>query len=422
MLIERIELGNGVRRHQVSNTEERSAPVGSQLSSRHLTDQCLDLARDLGFSQAGVAHLEPMTDQELGMEEFLSRGFAGTMNYLARRDDDGRLERVAPKSQMKEAQCAICVALPYPPPLSTPQGARHQQSMQGKIAQYAQGLDYHVVMKERLLLLADQIAQLLGRPLLARACVDTAPVLERDMAVRAGFAFIGKNTLCITPGAGSHFLLGELFVDVALELPELSVAAGCGSCTACLDACPTDAFVGEYILDARKCISFITIESRDPIARQLRPHLGNHVFGCDLCQSSCPYNRSKKPRESSSALDPQPHLRAPQLIELLELGSSRYRRFVAKTALRRVSRHQLARNAAVALGNSASAEAIEPLRLAAIEHSSALVRSHCAWALGQLGFVHDLPEARAALESLQTSECPEVIKELKEWHSHSSNS
>ena len=285
----------------------------------------------------------------------------------------------------------------------------------GLVASYARGADYHLVIRSRLLELADHLADLMNREITVRACVDTAPVLERDLAVRAGFAFLGKNTLAIAPGAGSHFLLGELFVNQRLVPSASHVPEGCGSCTACLDACPTSAFVGAYELDARKCISYLTIESSADIPRGLRASIGNRIFGCDVCQSVCPYNSSGEKRHFDPELAPRTALSVVSLIEQLQLTSSRYKKFVKGTALNRVSRNQLARNAAVALGNSAKVEAIGPLLLAAQNHPSEQVRAHATWALGELGHQHGLSPAREALELLRSSGSPAVLKEAREW-------
>ena len=255
--------------------------------------------------------------------------------------------RAAPQLLMPNAKSAIVTALAYPKPAP----ARTVGSSKGVVAQFALGTDYHTVVHAKLRALADECQRIVGRPVAFRACVDSAPLLERDLAVRAGLGFFGKSTLLIAPGLGSYFMLGELLTD--LELPEAQAhRARCGRCTACLDACPTRAFVAPYVLDARRCVSYLTIENRGEIAPELRPLIGRHVFGCDICQSVCPFNASRKPHPSAPELAARPALIDPDLAALLHLTASGYRRLVSGTALRRVNRAQLARNAAIALGNS----------------------------------------------------------------------
>jgi epoxyqueuosine reductase len=239
-------------------------------------------------------------------------------------------------------------------------------------------------MKDKLRALADVCARLAGRPVPSRACVDTAPLLEREAAARAGLGFTGKSTMTIVPGRGTYVLLGELLVDLDLE-PEEPAAQGCGSCRLCLDACPTQAFVGPWLLDARRCISYLTIEYRGVIARELRPLIGTRVFGCDVCQEVCPFNASPTQKPSAPELSARRDLEAPALTGLLKLRSSEYRRLVAGSALRRTSRTQLARNAAVALGNSGDRNAVSALANSLASDPRALVRGHAAWALGRLG-------------------------------------
>ena len=249
----------------------------------------------------------------------------------------------------------------------------------------------------------------------SRVCVDSAPLFERDLAVRAGFAFLGKNTLAIAPGWGSFFVLGELLVDLALPASNVQASEGCGSCDACLRACPTDAFDGPYRLDPRRCVSFLTIESSLDIPRSLRSGMGDRIFGCDDCQTACPYNHSKRRPSPPPDFVERGELARPGLVELLSLSSSGYRRLVSQTALRRVSRVQLARNAAVALGNSGQERAVEPLVAVAKTHSSPQVRSHATWALGRLACDFEISDAREALCELAMSPHLEVASEVRRW-------
>ncbi len=428
-LTRRTDLGEG--RVRVAPFADKFEPqkINRELDSNEVSSAVLRCAQSLGFVRSGIAELHPYSEQEERLENFLAEGRGADLHYLSLRDDQGRLLRADPLAVFPEALSVICVALPYQAPqLTSLRRSRNEGPvavvsttqnpeplLPGLVASYAQGADYHLVIRSRLLELADQLADLMNREITVRICVDTAPVLERDLAVRAGFAFLGKNTLAIAPGAGSHFLLGELFVDQQLVPSASPVPEGCGSCTACLDACPTAAFIDAFQLDARKCISYLTIESSADIPRELRAPIGNRIFGCDVCQSVCPYNGSGEKRRSDPELAPRAALSVVSLIDQLQLTSSRYKKFVKGTALNRVSRNQLARNAAVALGNSAKKEAIAPLLLAAQKHPSEQVRAHATWALGQLGHQHDLAPAREALQLLRSSENPAVLKEAREW-------
>jgi epoxyqueuosine reductase len=261
---------------------------------------------------------------------------------------------------------------PYPAGPPRPAG-------RGAVARYARGTDYHIVVRDKLVALGEAIAGAAGRAVASRVCVDSAPVLERDLAQRAGLGFAGKNTLLITRGVGSYTVLGELLLDVEVEIDhDGGDRVGCGSCRACLDACPTGAFVAERVLDARRCISYLTIESEAAIPEELRPRLGPWIFGCDVCQEVCPYNASA-PRTPTSD-DERGH---PDLVALATAPSNQLRRFVRRTALRRVSRAQLLRNVCVALGNLGDQAAV-PALTARLDDPSPLVREHAAWALAEI--------------------------------------
>ena len=365
-------------------------------------------ALDLGFARVGFADSGPYDEARGALEAWLEEGFHGEMQYL-----EGRDGRARPSLLLDEVRSVIVVALSYPRradhvPLRSSRDT--SRDLTGTVAQYAVGRDYHQVFREKLALLSVRVSDILGRGVVARPCVDTAPILEREMARRAGIAFTGKSTMSIAEGVGTHFLLGALLVDVDLPHGE-PVHQGCGACTACLDACPTDAFVGDYVLDARRCISYLTIELRGPIPRDLRRPIGRRVFGCDVCQNVCPYNASPTPRSHAAELGPTEPMPDVDLVSLLELTASGYRRLVKGRALSRVSRPRLARNAAVALGNSKDARAVPPLSRALHSDRSPLVRSHAAWALGELGG----PDARAALSTARDHERdPTVLEEIDE--------
>jgi epoxyqueuosine reductase len=346
--------------------------------------------RALGFARIGIAAATPLELARSRLELFRSKGYAGGMEYLV----EG--ERHDPRALLPEAESVVVALLAHGDPELVPLRSR-KAGLKGTIARYAQGEDYHLLVKTRLLALGRRIATLAGRSVRGRACVDTAPLLERELALRAGLGFQGKSTLLIAPGVGTYVLIGELLLDLPLA-PSQGSAAGCGSCRACLDACPTAAFPAPYQLDARRCISYLTIEHEGAIPRELRAPIGQRVFGCDVCQETCPFNASPS-RPADSPLGRREALREPDLEQLLDLGSAAYRRLVRRTALRRVSRATLQRNAAIALGNSGNPKAVAPLTRAVARHGQALVRAHAAWALGELAEQLD----QAAFEALEHS-------------------
>jgi len=300
------------------------------------------------------------------------------------------------RALLSTARALVVVALAYDRGAPVAPDALVRGRLRGKIARYARGEDYHLVMRDRLVALADRLSAALGRPVASRPCVDSAPVLEREWAERGGLGFVAKNTMLIAPGLGSYVVLGELLIDAELaptgpaELPR----PRCGACRACLDACPTRAFVDAYVLDARRCISYLTIEHHGEIPRELRRAVGTWVFGCDVCQEVCPFNAGAGP----AAADVDPLLRPrslehalPDLVALASRGANQLRQLVKRTALRRVPRDALLRNVAVALGNTGDARAI-PALVALLGHRAALVRGHAAWALGELGAADVLAE------------------------------
>ena len=352
------------------------------LSATELARRVRAAGQELGFVRVGFAAVDPL---ELGAERlsvWLRAGRHADMGYLL----DG--PRHEPLQLLSEAKTLIAVALAYPAQVSVGlvplRRAEDGPPLTGIVARYARGEDYHDVMRKKLRRLADAVANLLGRPVLARHCVDTAPLLERAAAERAGLGFAAKSTMTIIPGVGSYVMLGELLIDAEIAADQ-AMAPRCGTCRLCLDACPTGAIVDAHVVDARRCISYLTIESSGPIPRDLRPLIGARVFGCDVCQDVCPFNASAEAKPSAPEFAPRSSLSAPDLIGLLELGSARYRQLVKGTALRRTHRAQLARNAAIALGNSKDVRAVIPLARAVAAHTSGLVRGHAAWALGEIG-------------------------------------
>lgn len=356
-------------------------------------------ARALGCLALGVTSAEPLPAAREAWQAWLAAGHHGGMAYLEQPD------RADPRSLLPQAKSAIVVAIGYPPSRELVALRRPSEPRpRGRIAGYAQAVDYHSLLWRKLGDLGQHLTDLLGQSVVGRPCVDTAPLLERALAARAGVGFQGKSTLTLIPGVGTTVFLGTLLTDADLP-PSIPLQPRCGECTACLDICPTGAFVGPYVLDARRCIAYLTIEHRGVIPRELRRGIGTRVFGCDACQEVCPFN-GDKPRPWAPELS-HPAGLSVDLIELLELRSSGYRRLVKGRALRRVSRPMLQRNAAVALGNSGAAAAVDPLVRCLRENPNALVRLHAAWALGELGG----DAARRALEGAHDSDEAAEVRE-----------
>jgi epoxyqueuosine reductase len=370
---------------------------------RGLTRAIGDAALELGFARVGFAPAERLNEAGRRLRTWLASGYHAELDYLA-----GPEDRADPKTVLPGAKTVIAVALSYAPAPTPLRKGRDGPELAGTVARYARSEDYHLVMKRKLGELAERVEALAGEPVATRICVDTAPILEHATAEVAGVGFGGKSTLTIVPGLGTWVLLGELVVGIELD-PSEPVPAGCGSCRACLDACPTGAFVSAGVLDARRCISYLTIENQGPIPVELRDKIGTRVFGCDVCQEVCPFNASQAPRPRAPELEPRPELESVDLVRLLDMGSADHRKLVKRSALRRANRATLARNAAVALGNSHDPRASLPLEHALSSHPSALVRSHAAWALGELGAARS-PSAQGALGRAAEGDADEGVR------------
>lgn len=336
-----------------------------------LEDRLKERALALGFALVGIA---PATaaDGLDRLREWLARGYAGTMDYLHRHE----AARHHPASILSDVRSVIMVAMSYapePPRASAPGSPR--------IALYARGDDYHDVLWRRLERLLDWLQG--EQPgCRGRAVADTAPLMERDFARRAGLGWIGKNTLLLNRPLGSFLVLGALLVNVDLRPDAPWQTDHCGSCTACLDACPTDAFVAPGVLDARRCISYLTIENKETIPLELRPGVGDWLFGCDVCQDVCPWNH-KAPAGTEPRLQPRPELERLDAVELLSLSEQQFRQRFADTALTRAKRRGLLRNAAVVLGNIGDRAALPALRVAR-DDADDVVREAAAWAIAQI--------------------------------------
>lgn len=351
----------------------------------------------LGFDLAGICTLGP-AETARAFDEWLEEGYAGTMDYLPR----GRNKRQDSRLPVPGAVSAVVVAMSY--------GGREPS---GPVARYARGDDYHDVMLGRLRALHHWLEEDIGQPITGKAYVDTGPLLERDLARRAGLGWFGKNTNLINPSLGSFFFLGALLVDLALAPDAPFEADRCGTCTRCLDACPTDAFVAPRVLDATRCISYLTIELKGPIPEPLREPIGDRVYGCDICQDVCPWNeRFARPlpdgspyaaRQALGGKDARTFAR-----EILDMSQDEFTAAFKASPMKRAKLRGLKRNAAVVLGSVGTEEDV-PSLVAALGDSDPLVRQHCAWALGGIGSPGVLMalSARLVIESE-----PDVSEEL----------
>jgi len=334
-----------------------------------LEDRLKQQAHALGFDLAGIAPASP-ADSFDRLSDWLQRGFAGEMGYMRRHAEARR----HPASILPNVRSVVMVGMNYENRAAAA-GEPHVEC--GQVARYARGPDYHAVLKGRLGCLLDWIRREMPE-CRGRGVVDTAPLLERDFARRAGLGWFGKNTMLINKRLGSYFFLGALLLDIELRPDGAHENSHCGTCTACLDACPTGAFTSPGELDSRKCISYLTIELRGAIPVPLRFDMGNWLFGCDVCQEVCPWN--KRAPSANEAWAARPDLQALDAVELLGLSEEDFRRSFNGTALMRAGRRGLLRNAAIVLGNTGDSSVLPALRLAAAA-ADPVVREAAQWAV-----------------------------------------
>lgn len=334
--------------------------------------------RELGFQQLGISDIV-LEEHETRLNEWLAKGFHGEMKYMQRHGT----RRSHPEELHPGTIRVISVRLDYLPESAGDVEALLKDSSKGVVSRYALGRDYHKMMRKRLQKLARQIEQLAG-PFAYRVFVDSAPVLEKALAEKAGLGWIGKHSNLINKKAGSWFFLGEIFTDLPLPVDQ-PAENHCGACTSCIDICPTQAIVAPYTVDARRCISYLTIELHGSIPEEFRPLMGNRIYGCDDCQLVCPWNRFARPTGEAD-FAPRHGLDTPELIELFQWSEEQFLRRTEGSAIRRIGHQSWLRNIAVALGNAAPSEqVIEALKIG-LQHPSDVVREHVEWALAQ----HDL--------------------------------
>jgi epoxyqueuosine reductase len=312
------------------------------MSPEETTHLIKDLARDIGFDRCGIARARPIGREDY-LRAWLGAGRAGSMAYLHRRLE----QRIDPRRLLDGAQSIIVVALLYHQPCPEAPTVPASSSRRGRVAMYAWGDDYHKIVKNKLLTLADRLRERLPQPFQARACVDTAPLLEREVAAAAGIGWIGKNTLVLNQELGSYFFLGTLVTTLGLA-PDQPLDDHCGTCTRCLEACPTSAFPAPYQMDASRCISYFTIEHRGEIPGEFHEPIGEWIFGCDICQEVCPYNRHA-PYTKEARFVVRPPGPRPDLREILQWTEDDYRSNLRSSALKRAKLDMLHRNAVIAL-------------------------------------------------------------------------
>ena len=317
-----------------------------------------DYGRELGFDLVGITTAEPFTRDERAATERVRNGLMDGLPWYT----EERVRRAnRPRSLLPDARSVISLAVSY----MTGERRGNGSGPTGKVARYAWGDDYHGLLKGRLRRFVDGLPERVGRPVMARIFVDDGPMNDRAAAERAGVGFFGKNTNILTPSHGSWVFLGQVITDLDLE-PDAPLAKNCGECVRCIDACPTGAIVAPYVIDNRRCISFLTIELRGPIPVELRPMVGDWVFGCDICQDVCPVNR-----DAAQSLEPafrQRHdFSAPELLPLLELDDEGFRERFRNSAIKRAKRAGLQRNVCVALGNIGDRRAVPALGRALVE-------------------------------------------------------
>lgn len=355
--------------------------LAPHLPVAEVADRLKEAAAELGFDLAAICPAITPTGVTQ-FHEWLSAGYAGEMSYLA-----DRAEAYGhPQSVLDGVRSIMMLALVY-----KTESSPAPSPGEGRVASYAWGMDYHDLLHERLRKLVGVLRELVPTAK-ARGVVDSAPLLEREFAVLAGLGWIGKNTLVLNRRLGSWFFLAALLTDLELPPDEPHTTDHCGTCRACLDACPTDAFVQPYVLDARRCISYLTIEHRSAIPLELREGMGDWLFGCDVCQDVCPWNH-RSPASPEPAFRPAPDHRPGKLAELFALDDEAFRSRFRDTPLWRPKRRGLLRNAAIVLGNRPTPEALGGL-IHGLRDAEPLVRGACAWALGRYG---NTPAAGSAL-------------------------
>ena len=342
--------------------------------SQSLQDAIRAEAERLGFVACGFARADAAADVGLDLKRWLEAGHHGTMGWMEERSD----QRVSPLALWPEARSAIALGMSYAP--ATDPLALADRPTLGRISAYAQGSDYHKTVKKGLKALARFIVE--RAPGELKVFVDTAPVMEKPLSAAAGIGWQGKHTNLVSREHGSWLFLGIILTSLELE-PDARASPHCGSCTRCLDVCPTDAFDGAHRIDARRCISYLTIEHEGPIPTEFRRAIGNRIYGCDDCLAVCPWNRFANAAAANRAFLPRAELAAPRLRDLLALDDAAFRTLFAGSPIKRIGRNRMVRNCLIAAGNSgdrALAASIEPH----LRSADPVIAEAAEWALAQL--------------------------------------
>lgn len=368
-------------------------PQLTEAQLQALADEVKQRAEELGFQQCGITGTDLSAESDR-LKAWLDKGYQGEMGYLNNHFD----RRIDPSLLVEGTQRIICVRMNcLPPEVETLRILK--QPDQAYISRYTLGRDYHKVMRKKLTQLGKQLnerLQTLTGELGYRAFVDSAPILERPLARNSGIGWQGKHTLILNRQAGSWFLLGELFVNLPLPVDPPYTEEHCGQCQACIDVCPTQAIVAPYELDARRCISYLTIELKGSIPEAFRPLIGNRIFGCDDCQLICPWNRFARHSDEDD-FNPRHQLDSKTLLELLQWDEAAFLKHTEGSAIRRTGYIGWLRNIAVALGNSNGGGDIEAALRKLCEYPSAIVQEHAQWALSHLANRATQPEQPIAI-------------------------
>ena len=347
-------------------------------SIENLAQQIPHWANELGFQQIGISDTRLSVAEDY-LFRWLDNGYHGDMEWMAKHGQ----KRSRPDELIPGTLRVISARMNYWLDETAAAWAIINDSQRAYVSRYALGRDYHKLLRQRLQALAEKMQASVGE-FGYRVFVDSAPVLEKPLAEKAGLGWIGKHTNLIHRQAGSYFFLGEIYTDLPLPTNKVSTENHCGTCSACMTVCPTQAIIAPYELDARKCISYLTIEHAGAIPPELRPMLGNRIYGCDDCQLVCPWNRFAQQSEETD-FRPRHHLDAATLVELFAWDEPTFLHNTEGSAIRRIGHERWLRNIAVALGNAAHSEEISQALLARRRHPSALVREHVEWALGRHG-------------------------------------
>jgi len=377
---------------------------------RTLSQAVKEEAYWLGFQLAGITTPDPPPHIDTYLD-WLKRDHHAGMKWMA--TPQAREKRGDPLKILPECKSILVLGIRYSKPASPnnrhESHAQNQQNCGGKIAAYALGDDYHIVLPERLRALVGFIEAQTGEPVPNRWYTDTGPILEREMAQRAGLGWIGKNTCLINPKMGSYFLLAEILLGIELEVDDPIRRDYCGSCRRCLDHCPTECIQPDRTIDANRCISYLTIEHKGTIPEDLRPALGTWIFGCDICQQVCPWNQKFASNRHEAAFSGRPGVPPRSLLDEIILTPEEFNQKFKGSPLKRSKRWGYLRNVAIAIGNLEDPGAV-PTLIEALEDPEPLIRGHAAWALGRT-------RSRDALDALefayQQEEDPEVIAEIK---------